>query len=313
MAHHMTSHSPDPVSDTPDELKTRIAQLARTASLEISVKDIPHLTDVQSLIPEGATIAIPWLPKDTHDDRVSAARAVRDAGFEPLPHIAARRIADGNEAERLLSRLREEAGASRLFFIGGDADQPAGHISSALDLLSQSRPGWQAYQQVGFAAYPEPHPLIDRQTLQDALDRKIALAQVAGVEAFAVTQFAFSARPILDWLPAFRERHSIPVRIGLAGPATVRTLFRYARICGIESSARAVVSNATSIARLLREAGPDPVIRGLAHANPQSSFGPVSLHLFPFGGMLRTARWLAAVANGDFTLRPGASGFELNA
>jgi len=289
-----------------------IRGLAATASVEMLAREIRGLAQAGPLLAPGSTVSIGWLPADGDDDRVAAAVAIRDAGMVPLVHLAARRIASEGAIDGLLTRLQDEAGVTDLFVIGGDIRNPVGPYASALELLSRTLRGRPGIRRIGFGAYPEPHPVIPRELLDSQLDTKIAVAIDAGLAPFVTTQFCFSADPILGWLEAFRQRWpDIPVRIGLTGPAGVRTLLRYARLCGVGASSRALIGNGASIARLLTEAGSDPIIRAIAEQGAIDRFGPIDLHLFSFGGLDRTARWLSAVARGSFKLRPSEAGFQL--
>ena len=94
-----------------------------------------------------------------------------------------------------------------------------------------------------------------------------------------------------------------------AGPAGIATLARYAVRCGIGHSINALVRHGTSIARLVTEAGPESVLRILAAAEAQAP----GLHFFSFGGLPRTARWLRAVADGDFRIADGEAGIMVAA
>jgi len=290
---------------------TAIARLAAHASFELTGCELPALERARDAIPPRTMVSITWLPKETHDDRVAAARAVHAAGFEPVPHVAARCIRTCEEAGELIRRLCGEAGVRRILLIGGDTSQPAGEFASALELLARFRNDRRGLRQVGFAAYPDGHPRLASRRLEADLDTKLAVAEDAGLEPFVITQFAFDARPIIQWLEAFRARgHDVPVRIGLAGPATIRTLMRFARICGIGASTRALIANGASLARMVHETGPDPVILQLAEAKIGERLGPVGLHLFPFGGLDRAAAWISPVGQGHIRLRRNESGFE---
>ena len=289
-----------------------ISRLAAQASFEVIASDFAALDKARPLLPKGSMVSIAWLRSETANDRIAMAKALRNAGLEPVPHIVARHLGSVDEAETLVARLCDEAGVTQLFLIGGDVRQAAGEFASALDLLGRLRLGPLGVRRVGFGAYPEAHPLIAGDLLWRELETKIAVSEDAGLEPFVITQFAFAAGPILDWLRAFRARDlTAPVRIGLAGPASIRTLLRYARICGIGASTRALTTQGASIARMLVETAPDPVIRDLAQAEASTRHGPLALHFFPFGGLERSARWIREVAHGRVDLRKRGAGFEL--
>jgi methylenetetrahydrofolate reductase (NADPH) len=294
------------------DLAERIRDLAAGASIEMSARDLQDLDRARSWLRPGADVSITWLPNDTMDQRVAGAAAIRAAGFEPVPHIAARFVASRDELDRLLRRLVDEAGVRRLFLIAGDVKKPRGPYTSSLDVLRTGLVQAVGVGEVGVACYPEGHPKIDDAVLEASLRDKVALAADAGLEMFAITQLCFEAAPIAAALGRLRAAgFARPIRIGLAGPASLATLIKFAARCGVGASARAIVSRGASIARLLVDAGPDPVIRDLAEDVKLAGFGPVSLHFFPFGGFERTAQWMRAVADGRFDIPTTLSGFKV--
>lgn len=296
-----------------DDLVPRIAALARSASFEIAARDDAAIEAAGALLAPGGRVSITWLPRDGDEDRIAAARALHDRGLEPMPHIAARLIVDEAHLRRLIARLCDEAGVSQLLVIGGDAARPIGPFGSAADLIASPAFAHPQLRGIAVGGYPEGHPAIGQGALAAALDAKIAAIAARGLTPEIITQLCFDSGPILGWLRGFRARHrSVPVRIGIAGPASIRTLLRFARICGVGTSAKALVSRGASIARLLTEAAPDPLLRDLAESRDLDALGAVGLHLFPFGGFERTARWIGAVADGRIRLRQSDSGFQVD-
>src|SRR4029077_15175729 len=102
----------------------------------------------------------------------------------------------------------------------------------------------------------------------------------------------------LRWMAALRAQDIVcPVRIGVAGPASVATLAKFAVRCGIGASLRALARGHTAFARILAEAGPDALVDALAGGEAPGH--PIDgLHVFTFGGVRRTAEWIAATAVG---------------
>lgn len=293
-------------------VRERITAFARAASFEVSARDDAAIEAAGSLVAPGGRVSITWLPRDDDDDRMGAARALRRIGLEPMPHIAARMIEDEAHLGRLIGRLCDEAGVSQLLVIGGDAKQPRGPYAAGADLLSSPALAHPSLRRIALGGYPEGHPAVGEAELAAALDTKIAAVEALGLAPEVITQLCFDSDPMLAWTRAFRVRHpGVPVRLGIAGPASIRTLLRFARICGVGASARAIVSRGASIARLLTEAAPDPILRDLAETPEIDALGPVGIHLFPFGGFERTARWIGAVAEGRIRLRQSDSGFQV--
>ena len=112
---------------------------------------------------------------------------------------------------------------------------------------------------------------------------------------------------IIDWLRNLRASGvAIPVRVGVAGPATIRALLNYGIRCGIGNSLRAVGTQAISLTRLVVQQGPEKVVRRVALDG--KGLGIAGLHCFAFGGFAQTARWMENVASGRFRLdEPGGS------
>jgi methylenetetrahydrofolate reductase (NADPH) len=283
-----------------------ITALVSGASLEMSPRERDTIAAAAEYLPAGTEVFVSAPPAVSHHDIVSAAVALRRRGFEPVPHVAARSLVGFTQLNDLLARVAGEAGVRRALVIGGDLDPPSGPFHASFDVLSLGLFEKYNFCRMGLAGYPEGHPRIAQPALDLAFAAKLALLRQAGIEAHVVTQFVFDAGPVQAWLRALQSHEpSLPVRIGLAGPAGIATLARYAVRCGIGHSINALVRHGTSIARLVTEAGPEPVLRELAVADVP----PSGIHLFSFGGLPRTARWLRAVSDGDFRILENEPGF----
>lgn len=285
--------------------------LVSGASLEMSPRELDAIAPAAEFLPPGTDVYVSSPPAVSHHDIVGAAVALRRRGFEPVPHVAARGLVGFTQFNDLLARAAGEAGVRRALVIGGDLDPPNGPFHASFDVLSLGLFEKHGFTRIGVAAYPEGHPRIAETTLDRALSVKLALLRQAGIEAQAVTQFVFDAAPALKWLRAMRGREPFtPVRIGLAGPASIATLARFAVRCGIGHSIAALVRHGTSIARLVTESGPEPVVRDLAAADWRG-LGVDGVHLFSFGGLARTARWLRSVTDGEFAVAADGAGFTV--
>jgi methylenetetrahydrofolate reductase (NADPH) len=298
---------------TPDDNeRDAVVALVSGASLEMSPRERDAIVPAAEFLRPDTEVYISSPPSVSHHEIVSAAVTLRRFGLEPVPHIAARALVGFTQLNDLLARAAGEAGVRRALVIGGDLDPPAGPFHASLDVLSLGLFEKYGFTRIGLAAYPEGHPRIAAAALDRALTVKLALLRQAGIETQVVTQFVFDAAPVLHWLTAMRQRDpSFAVHIGLAGPASIATLARYAVRCGIGHSIGALVHHGTSIARLVAEAGPEHVVRQLAAAGGRQD-GIDGIHLFGFGGLTRTARWLSAVARGEFRLTADGAGFTVN-
>ncbi|HXA22920.1 MAG TPA: methylenetetrahydrofolate reductase [Acetobacteraceae bacterium] len=273
--------------------RSRAAELIGGCSIELSPRDEFAGEALRKLLDPGRTVFVNHAPSVTHHDIVAACVRLNRAGFVPVPHVAARRLASYTQASDFLHRAVTEAGVEAALIIGGD-DSPAGPFRASLDLLATGVVERHGIKSVAFAGYPEGHPAIDSHTLDAALQAKVALARQRGLDVSLVTQFGFEADPILRWTASLRAQGiACPVRVGVAGPARVATLAKFAIRCGIGASLRALARGHTAFARILVEAGPDTLIGELV-AGEDASVPIVGLHVFTFGGVRRTVEWIRA-------------------
>jgi methylenetetrahydrofolate reductase (NADPH) len=282
-------------------LHATIARLARAASIETSTRNLAEIDGYADRLPRGTDVFAASLPGTPYHHLVSVAKRLRLAGFNPVPHIAARRLANTEAAREFLALLRDEAGVTRALLIAGDSRVAVGPFESSLALLETGLLETHGIRSIGIAGYPEGHPRIGAPALEAARDRKLDYARAHGIEMFVVSQFCFEAGAIIDWLERLRVRWpAVPVRVGVPGIASIRTLLNYARRCGIGNSVRALGSDPISLPRLLTQQGPEKLVRRIAAADAGAT--AAGLHCFPFGGFAPSARWLQAVAAGRFRL-----------
>ncbi|PCD02769.1 5,10-methylenetetrahydrofolate reductase [Sphingomonas spermidinifaciens] len=261
-------------------------------SLEMTAKDFDALHAAAPGIAAETPVAITFLPGETIDARVAAAAAVRRLGFEPMPHLSARRIATHAELDTMLGRAVDEAGARRAFIVAGDPPEPAGPFADTLSIIRTGLLEKHGFRAVGVAGHPEGHPNMDEAGLWAALEAKLAALDERGLGALIVTQFGFDADPFIAWLEQLRARGIMaPVRIGVPGPAGIKTLLRFAARCGVGASAAVMTKYGVSITQLLGRAGPDKLVDALA-ARLTPAHGPVRLHFYPFGGLVNTVEWI---------------------
>lgn len=270
----------------------RAARLIAAASIEISARDDIARDGLRELLPPGTPMFVNHGATVTHHDIVAACVRLRSAGFVPVPHIAARRLASFTQARDFLRRAASEAGVTRVMLTGGDPAQPIGPFADASQLLETGLVEGSGIVHATFAGYPEGHPRIDRRSLHQALHAKLALARQHGLEAALVTQFGFAAPPIRRWVAARREEGiTCPIQIGIAGPATIATLAKFAVRCGIGASLPALGRGQTAFARILTEATPDDLIASLLAS--RLGGGTIDgLHFYALGGVRQTAMWM---------------------
>lgn len=270
-----------------------VRDLIDASTLEVGAKDIPALAAVASRIAPGASISIPYLPREDDDTRLAAAAAVRELGFAPMPHLSARRIGSRAALERFIQRATTEAGVDRCFVIAGDPAVPAGPFADSASVIGTGLLERAGIRTVGVGGHPEGHPVMGAAERWQVLDRKCQDIQQRGMAPLIITQFAFDAGAVLAWLAALRAQGiAHPVRVGVPGPASIPQLARYAAMCGVGASASVLSRYGISLGRLVGTAGPEVFVRRLADGLTDA-MGPVGLHFFPFGGIARSLDWMA--------------------
>jgi len=295
-----------------DARRRRAAELIGACSIEITPREELAGEGLPELLDPGTRVFVNHPASVTHHDIVAACVKLQRAGFIPVPHIAARRLASFTQARDFLQRATGEAGVGSVLLIGGDSDHPVGPFPGSFDLLATGVVESHGINEVIFAGYPEGHPRIDTHALDAALDAKTALAQQRGLDVSLITQFGFEPEPIHRWIASLRARGSgCRVEIGVAGPANVATLAKFAFRCGVGASLRALARGHTAFARIIAEATPDTFIASLV-AGEDAGAPLDGLHLFTFGGVRRTAQWLRALSHSLMSFRDGPEGQARN-
>jgi methylenetetrahydrofolate reductase (NADPH) len=281
--------------DAAPETRAWISALIAGCSLESTAHARSIAEACTAPLVQGTSVYITALPGDAPGAVIDAATRLRKAGLEPVPHLGARYFADAGELDACLMRLVAEAGVRQVLAIGGDIDQPRGNFGSSRDLIATGLLEKHGIARVGLAGYPEGHKRIPGKLLVEELAAKIASLRQRGLAPYVVTQFCFDVAPIEEFLTRFAaDFPDVPVHVGLAGPAKVTTLLKYAAACGIGTSLRAL-SRRVSLGKLLTESGPEPIISALAR-DARVLRQIAHLHFFTFGGIRRTAEWAETFA-----------------
>lgn len=275
-----------------DASPRQLSALLPQASVEVSSRG-HQLDQLRDNFRPGIDVTITFLPGDNYRHTVETAAALRRAGFNPVPHIAAREMASREALDDFLARACGEAAVNRILVIAGDVALARGPFKSSLDVRSGGLIETHGIRSVSIAGHPEGHPYLDAAHVLSNLKGWRDWGKGTGIAVTVVSQFCFESAPILGWMKELDGRGiDLPIVIGLAGPATPATLTKFALRCGVGNSMRAVRGQISRFGRLLTDTGPEDVVRGLDAARAAATARVAGFHFFPFGGLRKTGRWL---------------------
>lgn len=266
-------------------------------AVEIGVHDLRALAKYRQKLPANGRIYINAVAGTGAAARIEAATKLTGYGFQPVPHVAARRMQSAAVLEDYLSQL-STAGVSEVLIIGGDIPVPMGPFASGLDVIESGIPEKYGIGRIGVAGYPDGHPMLCNAVLQEALRQKISACRARQIEPYVVTQFSFQADSIIQWCCNFHASYpDIDVHAGIPGPARLATLLRFARICGVQSSARKLLAHKTIGLELLRGAAPWAQLSAIEKYRADTQCN-IFAHVFTFGGLQEFVGWLEQVRSG---------------
>ena len=304
-----------PPGTAPAPAEAAIVDFVQTYSVETTPAESARRASYREELPAGTRVYITAIAGAPFADTVATAKRLRAEGLVPVPHITARGVKDRGDLDERLRALVAEAGADEALLIAGDLVEPAGVYGDTVQLLETGLFDRHGFRRLGLAGHPEGSRAIGEARLAEALRRKNAFAARTDAALHLVTQFTFEAAPLIAWDKAIRAAgNRLPVHAGIPGPATLKSLLNYARLCGIGPSTRALTRHAGGIARLLTVWQPGAIVAALARYRAEDpACGIVQPHFYPLGGLARTARWVEALRAGRFSLDPAGGSLQVDA
>lgn len=278
---------------TPSDANSATRAVMQDFSLEMTGKDVEALREAAPLIPQGARINVTFLGNEDLEMRVTAAKAVNDLGFVPVPHISARRIPSEDELKEFLQALADVGATKHVFAVGGDPAEAMGPYASSLEMIESGLFPEFGVEDVSIAGYPEGHPVASEDTFLRQTQDKLSHLAEQKLSSVIITQFGFDIDPVANWLNSLAKADIIaPVRIGVPGPAGIRRLLKFAKRFGVGASAGIALKYGFSLTNLVGTAGPDKFLKELGEQAEKTNFqGNVGVHFYTFGGMAKTAEW----------------------
>ncbi len=264
------------------------------ASIEMSPKQVIESVDLPGLFPPAIRVYIADIGTDDTPTLIKAAKRVTDLGYTAVPHLASRRLTTRAALEQRIKASAEEAGVRDFLVIGGDVQPQAGEFSSSLDVLDTGFFDRYGIAHVGIAGHPEGSRDFSEEVALNALRLKQAFGERTGAKVRIVTQFGFDVDKFIGWANGLHAHGiDLPVHLGVAGPAKITTLLKYAALCGVGNSLDFLRKRTTTLATLATGHSPESFVGPVErHVRDNPGTAIAQIHVFPFGGIKNAARWL---------------------
>jgi len=266
-------------------------------SIEVLPRTAAKVPSFLDLLPTGTQIFLAHVDGTPLPSLVETARRLRNEGFSVTPHLPARSFTGRQELEDLLQRYRNEADITHALLLAGGATSARGDLLSSFDLIETGLFDKLGFKQLHIAGHPEGNRDIDpdgsTRHVDAALLRKCEFAKRTDARVVITTQFLFESHSLLDWARRIETLGiDLPIHVGLAGPAKLQTLIRYAMTCGVGPSIKVLQKRALNLSRLLLPYEPTEMAQTLEafkSANPSSRIE--RFHMFPLGGIEPAVHW----------------------
>jgi methylenetetrahydrofolate reductase (NADPH) len=278
-------------------------------SIEVMPRTAEKIEDFRDHLPAGTRVYIAHIDGTPFADMLATARRIRAEGFEPMPHFPARTIPDRATLADWVARYRGEAGVTQGLILAGGTPKPRGSFTSSMDLLDTGV--FDGFDRLHVAGHPEGNRDIDPKggeaEVMAAIRWKQDFANRSDAQFAIATQFAFAAAPVLDWADRLAAHGiSMPVHLGIAGPAKLQTLIKFAIACGVGPSLSVLQRRARDVSKLLVPFEPTEILTALAQARTEGRGSNIErIHFFPLGGIKTNTAW--AIENGGAAARPANS------
>ena len=277
-------------------------------SIEVMPRTAEKVEDFRAILPKGTRVYIAHIDGTPIEEMVATAKRIGAEGFDVMPHFPARIIKDRATLTDWVARYKD-VGVRQGLLLAGGVPQPVGDFATSMQLLETG--AFTGFDRLHVAGHPEGNKDIDPdgsdKMVMEAARWKSAFSERTDAQMAMATQFCFEAGPVIDWVNRLQaESIKLPVHIGVAGPAKLQTLIKFAIACGVGASLRVLQKRAMDVTKLLLPYEPTEFVADLAaHKAKNPGFGIEQVHFFPLGGIKTNAQWV--------TDNGGASGVPVNA
>ncbi len=270
-------------------------------SIEVMPRTAERIEDFRLILPAGSRVYVAHIDGTDFADMLRTARRLVDEGFAVMPHFPARSIADRTALERMIAAYAD-VGVRQALALAGGVTSPRGALYESMQLLETGLFDDYGFTHVHVAGHPEGNRDIDpeggERAAMAALKWKSDFQSRTDARMAIVTQFAFETQTIIDWADRTRTAGvTLPVHIGVAGPAKLHTMIKFAMACGVGPSLRVLQRRAADLSRMMTPFEPTEILAELArHKAAHPDFAVERVHFFPLGGITATTDFAAGYA-----------------
>lgn len=282
--------------ETGDERDYRLALIG---AMRFELVPVSTVDAAIAALPPSSAVSVTCSPVKGIEATIPLTDRLRSMGHRPVPHLAARMVRGPDHVRQIADWLRT-TGVGHVFIVGGDASTPAGPYLDGLQFLAALLHADPGLSSVGVPSYPDGHPNIARDVLDDTLDRKQAILAEAGIAGYTTTQMCFDPATLYGWLEVQRERGlALPVHLGVAGVVDRARLITMGVRLGVGASIRYLRKNRAATTAMLSAGHFDPN-RLLEPLSPALlPLGVEGIHCFTFNQVESTVGWQHQVLAGQ--------------
>ena len=290
------------------EVNPQVETFLKDFSIEVMPRTAEKVEDFRDFLPGATRVYVAHIEGTPIEDMVATAKRLAAEGYDVMPHFPARIIKDEATLRNWIAMYQGEADVEQALILAGGVTTPHGDYHSSMQLLESGAFGDAGFKRLHVAGHPEGNKDIDPDggmtNVDAALRWKQAFSDTSDAEMAIATQFCFEAKPVIDWANDLAANGiTLPIHIGVAGPAKLQTLIKFSIACGVGASLRVLQRRAKDLTKLLLPFSPNEFLAELAAhkaQNPQLNISHV--HFFPLGGIKINAKW--AIENGGSSVVP---------
>ena len=286
----------------------QVEALLQNYSIEVMPRTAEKVENFRDLLPQHTRVYIAHIEGTPIEEMVATAKRIKGEGFDVMPHFPARIIPNQSTLADWIARYQGEADVKQALLLGGGVNTPLGDYDNSMQLMESGL--FDGFERLHIAGHPEGNRDIDTgggdKIVMEALKWKQAFSERSDAKMALATQFCFEAGPVIKWADRLAaEGIDLPIHIGVAGPAKLQTLIRFAIACGVGPSLKVLQKRAMDVTKLLLPYEPTEFVAELAaHKARHPEFGIQSVHFFPLGGIKTNATW--AIENGGKSATPAS-------